>query len=101
MPLQGHKQRVKCNSDLNGEKVWGALRRCPASRGYTQRAEPPVLRVAATPRLRCITPYALTPYRTPTGRAYKKLADIQNACKWTRFNGSQCTRNARKEPAGF
>lgn len=48
MPLQGHKQRVKCNSDLNGEKVWGALRRCPASRGYTQRAEPPVLRVAAT-----------------------------------------------------
>ncbi|MDY5072913.1 MAG: hypothetical protein SPE89_00965, partial [Fusicatenibacter saccharivorans] len=46
--LQGHTQRVKCNSDLNGEKVWGALRRCPVSRGYTQRVEPPVLRVAAT-----------------------------------------------------
>ena len=48
MSLQGHKQRVKCNSDLNEEKIWGALRRCPVSRGYTQRVEPPVLRVAAT-----------------------------------------------------
>ena len=48
MSLQGHKQRVKCNSDLNEEKVWGALRCCPVSRGYTQRAEPPLEGVAAT-----------------------------------------------------
>ena len=44
-----YKQRVKCNSDLNGEKVWGALRRCLVTRGDTQQAEPPVLRGEATP----------------------------------------------------
>ena len=47
-PIHGHKQRVKCNSDLNEEKVKGALRRCRVTRGYTQRLEPPFLRVAAT-----------------------------------------------------
>ncbi|MGO4972923.1 hypothetical protein ACTQ56_13355, partial [[Clostridium] aminophilum] len=36
------------NSDLSEEKVKGALRRCPVPRGYTQRLEPPFLRVAAT-----------------------------------------------------
>ena len=41
------KQRVKCNSDLNEEKVKSALRRCLAARAFSQRLEPPVLRVAA------------------------------------------------------
>ena len=30
------------------QKKPGALRRCPVSRGYTQRAEPPLEGVAAT-----------------------------------------------------
>ncbi|MCI8938228.1 MAG: hypothetical protein HFI44_15515 [Lachnospiraceae bacterium] len=33
---------------MNGEKVKGALRRCLAAGAYSQRPEPPVLRVAAT-----------------------------------------------------
>lgn len=44
----GHVPQKKSDSDLNEEKVWCALRRYPVSRWYTQRAEPPVLRVAAT-----------------------------------------------------
>lgn len=31
-PLRGHKQRVKCNSDLNGEEDRGVLCLLPADR---------------------------------------------------------------------
>lgn len=40
-PLQRHKKHVKCNSDLNGEKVWGALRRCPVSGGIPSKPSYP------------------------------------------------------------
>lgn len=38
-------------SDLNGGKVKGALKCCPASKGYTQQAEPPVLLVTAASQI--------------------------------------------------
>ena len=45
-------QRVKCDSDLNEEKVFGAFRRCPASRAYSPLLEPPVKRVVRVAQVR-------------------------------------------------